>query len=70
MQALEEVIARGEDDRDHEHALDLFLGRVTAGYEDVTDLPWTEIDFPEDLARARDVVLPAIQALDAERARA
>ena len=30
---------------------------------DVTGLPWTEIDFPEDLTRARDVVLPAIERL-------
>lgn len=30
------------------------------GFEDVTGLPWTEIDFPEDLERAREEVLPAI----------
>jgi choline kinase len=30
---------------------------------DVTGLPWTEIDFPEDLVRAREVVLPAIERL-------
>ena len=30
---------------------------------DVTGLPWTEIDFPDDLVRARDVVLPAIERL-------
>ena len=23
------------------------------GFEDVTGLPWTEIDFPEDVVRAR-----------------
>lgn len=28
---------------------------------DVTDLPWTEIDFPEDVARARDAILPALE---------
>ena len=28
---------------------------------DVADLPWTEIDFPEDLARARDLILPDLQ---------
>ena len=28
--------------------------------EDVTGLPWIEIDFPDDVARARDTVLPAI----------
>ena len=31
------------------------------GHEDVTGLPWTEIDFPDDLARARDEVLPRIE---------
>jgi choline kinase len=31
------------------------------GFEDVTGVPWTEIDFPEDVARARDEVLPQIE---------
>ena len=31
------------------------------GFEDVTSLPWTEIDFPDDVSRARDEVLPQIQ---------
>ena len=29
---------------------------------DITDLPWTEIDFQEDLARAREVILPKLIA--------
>ncbi len=33
------------------------------GAEDVTDLPWTEIDFEEDVVKARDVVLPQLEAL-------
>jgi len=33
------------------------------GAEDVTDLPWTEIDFMEDVVRARDVILPQLEAL-------
>jgi choline kinase len=33
------------------------------GFEDVTGMPWTEIDFPEDLVRARDEVIPAIAKL-------
>lgn len=33
------------------------------GYEDVTDLPWTEIDFQSDVAHAREAVLPAIERL-------
>jgi L-glutamine-phosphate cytidylyltransferase len=32
---------------------------------DVADLPWVEIDFPEDLSTARDVVWPEILALEA-----
>ena len=30
----------------------------------VADLPWVEIDFPEDLEHARDEVWPAIAGLD------
>lgn len=33
------------------------------GYEDVTGMPWIEIDFPGDIVRARDEVLPAIERL-------
>jgi len=33
------------------------------GYVEVTGMPWTEIDFPDDAQRARDVILPAIEAL-------
>jgi choline kinase len=28
---------------------------------DVGDLPWTEIDFPEDVVKARDIILPELQ---------
>ncbi len=35
----------------------------TFGVEDITGLPWIEIDFPADLERARDVVLPQLRAL-------
>lgn len=30
--------------------------------EDVTGLPWTEIDFPSDLDHAREVVFPALES--------
>jgi len=33
------------------------------GHEDVTGLPWIEIDFPADVERAAREVLPAIAAL-------
>ena len=33
------------------------------GYEDISDLPWTEIDFAADFARARQEILPRLQEL-------
>ena len=35
------------------------------GYEDITGSSWIEIDFPEDLERARSVILPRIGSLPA-----
>ena len=34
------------------------------GFEDVTGLPWIEIDFPEDVKRAETEVLPRLLARD------
>lgn len=54
---------QGRGEQPHEEVLrDLVRkhpGRF--GWEDVTGLPWLEIDFPEDVERARDTILPAIQ---------
>jgi choline kinase len=33
------------------------------GAEDVSDLPWTEIDFVQDVVRAREVILPQLEAI-------
>lgn len=30
------------------------------GFEDITGLPWIEIDFPQDIRRAEEEVLPAL----------
>jgi choline kinase len=30
-------------------------------YNDVTGMPWTEIDFPQDVLHAQDVILPALE---------
>ncbi|MCC6234197.1 MAG: NTP transferase domain-containing protein [Verrucomicrobiales bacterium] len=37
------------------------------GYEDITGMPWTEIDFPGDVKYAREDVLPRIAAEEAAR---
>ena len=56
--------AEGLGDAPHEEALRLVLleNPGAFGFEDVTGLPWIEIDFPEDVIRARDEILPAIRA--------
>lgn len=61
---LERMLVAGGRALPYEDAVrDLILADPAAFFvEDVTGLPWIEIDFPEDVARARDVVLPAIDA--------
>jgi len=55
--------SEGLTDAPHEEALRevLLESPGSFAFEDVTGLPWIEIDFPEDVSRARDVVLPAIR---------
>jgi choline kinase len=53
----------GLDDAPHEEALRnvLLADPGSFGFEDVTGLPWIEIDFPEDVVRASNEILPAIR---------
>ena len=54
-------VAGGRHDREYEEPLrDLILSSAPGvfGYEDITGLPWTEIDFPTDVAQARAAILP------------
>lgn len=39
----------------------LAADRGTFGFEDITGLPWTEIDFPDDVRHAREAVLPRLR---------
>lgn len=55
----------GRHDAPHEEAIrDLLVERPAAfGVEDVTGLPWIEIDFAEDVRRAEADVLPRLSSL-------
>jgi choline kinase len=55
--------AEGLADAPHEEVLrNILLEQPEAfAFEDVSGLPWIEIDFPEDVVRAREIVLPAIR---------
>jgi choline kinase len=60
--ACDRYVAAGITDVEYEEAIrDLILADPAAfRYADVTDLPWTEIDFPEDVVKARDTILPSL----------
>jgi choline kinase len=61
---LERVIIDTDGRSEYEDALHLLVQRHHVGWADVTGLPWTEIDFAEDLRRARDDILPQVIRLD------
>jgi choline kinase len=56
-------VARGASDMPHEEAVrDLIRERDHAfDVADVTGLPWIEIDFPNDIARAEREILPELE---------
>jgi choline kinase len=61
---LERFVDSGRKDEPMEEAVrELLLASPagTFGIADVTGMPWIEIDFPEDVVRARDVILPAFE---------
>ncbi|MGH8245182.1 MAG: NTP transferase domain-containing protein [Gammaproteobacteria bacterium] len=60
-----EYISEGRSQEPYEEAIrDLLLERPGEfGYEDVTGLPWIEIDFPADLARARGEVMERLAGI-------
>jgi choline kinase len=57
----EAYLHEGRAEAPYEEAIrDLLLANPNDfGFEDITGLPWIEIDFPEDLHRAEEEVLPA-----------
>ena len=56
------MIEEGGSERPMEDAIAAVLRAASPpfGLEDVTDLPWIEIDFPEDVARAETEILPRL----------
>jgi choline kinase len=58
-----ELYAKEKRNEPYEEVIrDLLLETPTAfGYENITGLPWVEIDFPEDIQRAITDILPKIE---------
>ena len=57
---LEEMVRNGADG-DYEDAINRLLPQVPVGWVAVDGLPWTEIDFQEDLKRAQEEILPRME---------
>ncbi len=59
---IQHYLERGENETPYEEAIrDCLLSNPELfDYEDITGLPWIEIDFPEDIIRARTKILPDI----------
>jgi choline kinase len=50
---LDEEVAAGRVDQEYEAAMDRAFQEIPFGYERVDEFSWTEIDFQEDVERAR-----------------
>jgi choline kinase len=57
---LDARIAAGQTGIEHEEVYPDLLARVQVGFERTDGMPWTEIDFPEDVVCAEREVLPRI----------
>ncbi|MEH2278225.1 MAG: phosphocholine cytidylyltransferase family protein [Nostoc sp.] len=62
----EQYVADGRHDEPYEEVIrDLLLETPEKfGYEDITGLPWLEIDFPQDIQRAQNEILPQIEVVE------
>jgi choline kinase len=58
--------SKGENNTPYEEAIrDLLLTYPEQfGYEDITDVPWIEIDFPKDIERAKNDILPKLSPIN------
>ena len=60
----DDYVKAGRTEVEYEEAIrDLILAEPARfGAADVSDLPWTEIDFEGDVARARAEILPQLES--------
>lgn len=63
---IDDYLAKGENDTPYEEAIRdlLLIYPEQFGYEDVTGIPWIEIDFPEDIERAENEILPNLSSIN------
>lgn len=64
LAAMEPFVTRGDLDMEYEDTWEAFFRAVPVGYETIGGQPWIEIDFPGDLTRAEQDILPQIAAME------
>ena len=69
LKSVEERIDQGLLDMEYEDALRDFFQATLVGVEKIGGLPWIEIDFPEDVVRAQNDVLPKLPERDRDLSR-
>lgn len=69
VKSVEVWISQGLLDMEYEDALRDFFQATLVGVEKIGGLPWIEIDFPEDVARAQNDVLPKLPERDRDLSR-
>ncbi len=60
LRSVETRVKQGLLDLEYEDALVDFFREVPVGVEKIGGLPWIEIDFPDDLERAEQEILPRL----------
>lgn len=64
LKSVEQRITQGCLDMEYEDALQDFFQTKSVGVEKIGGLPWIEIDFPEDVVRAENDILPKLPEHD------
>ncbi|MBT3989062.1 MAG: phosphocholine cytidylyltransferase family protein [Rhodospirillaceae bacterium] len=62
---IERFVSEGSVEQPYEQAFREYMLNPTSSRiksENITGLPWIEIDFPEDLTRAHNIILPLLKA--------
>lgn len=60
IDSLKGYIDQGRWEMEYEDGLSQYFRNVKVGHEKIGGLPWTEIDFPEDVTRAEREILPKL----------
>jgi choline kinase len=65
---LDDFVRRGTVDVEYEEAINALMAEAPFAFIEVGDLPWTEVDFEEDLLKAEQI-LAQLRALGLEHSR-